>query len=479
VVEAARAARSGRTNRENTGKTRMRAASQKVLVVGSGGREHALCWKIAASPLVREVLCAPGNAGTEGVARNVAVGATDIEGLVALSRDEQVDLVVIGPEDPLALGLADRLRERGTLVFGPGRAGARLESSKVFAKEFLDRQRIPTGAWRRFERAGAAKSYLESQGLWPQVIKADGLCAGKGVFVVDDAREGCGVVDALMEQKKLGEAGREVVIEEFIAGRELSVLALTDGSTLCLLEPVMDYKQAHDGDTGPNTGGMGLVSPVPFVTQRLMRQVESRVLLPALHGLRIEGIPYRGVLYAGLMITEAGPRVLEFNCRFGDPETQGIVRRMRSDLVPLLVAVARGELEKEAPPEWDARACVGVVAAAQGYPEAYEKGHVIEGLREAGEEEETVVFQAGTKSDHGQVLTNGGRVLCVTALGQDVVAARERAYRAFDRVRWSGKFGRRDVGLARGVRGGNGGDEDGEPHGAVPIRVSGEHGGAL
>jgi phosphoribosylamine--glycine ligase len=459
----------------------MRAASLKVLVVGSGGREHALCWKIASSPRVAEVLCAPGNAGTEEVARNVAVAATDLDGLESLCRAERPDLVVIGPEDPLSLGLADRLRKLGTLVFGPGSAGARLEGSKVFAKEFLDRQRIPTGAWRRFERAGAAKSYLESQGQWPQVIKADGLCAGKGVFVVGDAREGCAAVDALMEQRKLGDAGREVVIEEFIAGRELSVLALTDGSTLCVLEPVMDYKQALDGDTGPNTGGMGLVSPVPFVTQRLMRQIESRVLLPALHGLRIEGIEYRGVLYAGLMITEAGPRVLEFNCRFGDPETQGIVRRLGSDLVPLLLAVARGELEKEAPPEWDARACVGVVAAAQGYPDKYEKGHVVQGLREAGEVEDAVVFQAGTRSDRGQTLTNGGRVLCVTALGTDVSAARERAYRAFDRVHWSGKYGRRDIGLPRTPRtpGGPEGEID-APHPALPLpRVrggSGEHG---
>ena len=466
----------------------MSAASLKVLVVGSGGREHALCWKIAASPRVKEVLCAPGNAGTEELARNVAVAATDLEGLVRLCRDERPDLVVVGPEDPLSLGLADRLRERGLLVFGPGRAGARLESSKVFAKEFLDHQRIPTGAWRRFERAGAAKSFLESQSQWPQVIKADGLCAGKGVFVVEDAREGCGVVDALMEERRLGDAGREIVIEEFIAGRELSVLALTDGATLCLLEPVMDYKQALDGDRGPNTGGMGFVSPVPFVTQRLMRQVESRVLLPALHGLRIEGIAYRGVLYAGLMITEAGPRVLEFNCRFGDPETQGIVRRLLSDLVPLLLAVARGELEKELPPEWDARTCIGVVAAAQGYPDQYEKGHVIQGLSEAGAVEDAVVFHAGTKRDRGQILTNGGRVLCVTALGQDVHVARERAYLAFDRVHWSGKSGRRDIGLPRSARTSGGLAEEGSefdralPGGpALPSvsRASGEHGGTF
>jgi phosphoribosylamine--glycine ligase len=451
----------------------MSAASLKVLVVGSGGREHALCWKIAASPLVKELLCAPGNAGTAEIARNVDVPATDLAGIVRLAKAESVDLVVVGPEDPLALGLADRLRERGLLVFGPGQAGARLEGSKVFSKEFLDRHRIPTGAWRRFERAGAAKSYLESQTGWPLVVKADGLCAGKGVFVVDDAREGCAVVDALMEEKKLGDAGREVVIEEFLPGRELSVQALTDGTTLCLLEPVMDYKQALDGDLGPNTGGMGIVSPVGFVTQRLMRQIESRVLLPALHGLRVEGIDYRGVLYAGLMITDAGPRVLEFNCRFGDPETQGIVRRMQSDLVPYLVATAKAKLEDERPPEWSASTCVGVVAAAQGYPGAYEKGHVIEGLGEAAEVEEAVVFHGGTKSDHGQVLTNGGRVLCVTALGEDPAAARERAYRAFDRVRWGGKSGRRDIGLARSGRGAVAADEALEQGGAF---VSGSRG---
>ena len=430
----------------------MQMASLKVLVVGSGGREHALCWKIARSPLVKELVCAPGNAGTEGVARNVAVAANDVAGLARLAKSERFDLVVIGPEEPLNLGIADRLRALGLLVFGPTQAGARLEGSKVFAKEFLDRHRIPTGGWRRFDRAGAAKGHLESQTQWPVVVKADGLAGGKGVFVVKSAEEGCAVVDQLMEEKKLGDAGREVVIEEFLTGRELSVLAITDGSTLCLLEPVMDYKQALDGDHGPNTGGMGFISPVPFVTQRLMRQIESRVLLPTLHGLKVEGIDYRGVLYAGLMITEAGPRVLEFNTRFGDPETQGILRRLKSDLVPLLVATAKNQLESAEVPEWDAQACVGVVAAAQGYPGSYEKGHVIEGLGAAEAVEEAVVFHAGTRSDHGQVLTNGGRVLCVTALGKDVAEARERAYRAFDEVRWSGKSGRRDIGLARGAR---------------------------
>ena len=424
----------------------------KVLVVGSGGREHALAWKIATSPLVEEVLCAPGNAGTAAVGRNAPVAANDLDGLVALAKDERVGLVVIGPEDPLCAGLADRLADAGILAFGPGAEAAQLEGSKVFTKEFLERHRIPTAAYRRFDRAGAAKSYLETLTQWPQVVKADGLAAGKGVFVCQDVREACTVVDAVMEERKLGIAGAEIVVEEFLAGRELSVHVVTDGRTLLLLEPVQDYKQVGEGDVGPNTGGMGIYSPVPFVTQRLMRQIEQRVLLPTLHALQVEGITYRGTLFAGLMVTEAGPTVLEYNCRFGDPETQAIVRRMRSDLVPYLVAAAEGRLEEMDPPEWDRRSCVGVVAAAEGYPGSYEKGAAITGLDEAARVEEAVAFHAGTRLDEGQVLTNGGRVLCMTALGDDLEAARERAYASYDAVRWGGKFCRRDIGLPRATR---------------------------
>jgi phosphoribosylamine--glycine ligase len=427
----------------------MAQARMRVLVVGGGGREHALAWKIASSPRVEEVLCAPGNAGTAEVGRNVDVAATDVAGLVKLAQDERVGLVVVGPEEPLCLGLADRMRERGIPVYGPGAAGARLEGSKVFAKEFLERHRIPTAAWKRFDRAGAAKSYLETLTTWPQVVKASGLAAGKGVFVCEDAKEACAVVDSIMEDKKLGAAGDEVVVEEFLEGRELSVQVVTDGRTLLVLEPVQDYKQVGDGDTGPNTGGMGIYSPVPFVTQRLMRQIESRILFQTLHALQVEGIAYQGTLYAGLMITDAGPRVLEFNTRFGDPETEGIVRRFRADLVPYLLAAAQGTLGELDPPDWDARPCVGVVAAAQGYPGAYEKGNVISGLALAGRVEETVVFHAGTRSDGGQVLTNGGRVLCITSLGDTLEAARERAYRAYGEVQWTGKFCRTDIGLAR------------------------------
>jgi phosphoribosylamine--glycine ligase len=425
----------------------------KVLVVGGGGREHALAWKIARSPLVAEVLCAPGNAGTEGLARNVPLAPMDLEGLVDLARAEGVDLVVVGPEDPLCAGLADRLREAGIAVFGPGRAGAALEGSKLAAKEFLVRHRIPTAAFRRFDRAGAAKSYLESSTQWPQVIKADGLAGGKGVFVIDERRAACAVVDSLMEERRLGEAGAVVVIEEHLSGEELSVLAITDGEALVVLEPVMDHKQVGEGDSGPNTGGMGVYSPVPWLTRRLMRQIEQHVLLPTLSGLQRDGIAYRGVLFAGLMMTEAGPRVLEYNCRFGDPETQACLRRMQSDVVPYLWAAARGELAAlEAGPEWDPRACVGVVGASEGYPEAYRKGDVIEGLELAAAMPEVVVFHAGTRRDAaGRVVTAGGRVVCATALGGDLAEARARAYAAYDALRWDGKFCRRDIGLARGT----------------------------
>jgi phosphoribosylamine--glycine ligase len=423
----------------------------KVLVVGGGGREHALAWKIARSPLVSEVLCAPGNAGTREVGRNVAVAATDLDGLVRLARQEQVGLVVIGPEDPLVAGLADRLRQAGLVVFGPGAAAARLEGSKVFTKELLNRHRIPTGTWRRFDRAGLAKSYLESLETWPQVIKADGLASGKGVFVAQDRVAACAVIDRLMEERSLGAAGAQVVIEEFLEGQELSVQAITDGRTLLVLDPAVDHKQVGEGDTGPNTGGMGVVAPVPWATRRLMRQVEQRVLLPMLHALQIEDLPFRGVLYAGLMVGDQGPRVLEFNVRFGDPETQVVMRRLESDLVPYLLATAEGRLEELEAPTWTERDCVGVIGAAEGYPGTVRQGDVISGLESAAREAEVVVFHGGTRADGNQVVTAGGRVLCVTALGQDLGQARERSYRALDRIFWDGKFCRRDIGLRQGA----------------------------
>ncbi len=419
----------------------------RVLIVGGGGREHTLAWKIAGSPLVTEVLCAPGNAGTAEVARNVDVAASDLAGLVRLAKQEEVDLVVIGPEDPLVGGLADRLRELGLRVFGPGAAGAQLEGSKAFAKELLERHKVPTAAWRRFERAGQAKAYLESMKDWPQVIKADGLAAGKGVFIVQDATEGSAVVDTLMEERRLGDAGGQIIIEEFLEGAEVSIMAITDGRTLLVLDAAIDHKQVGEGDTGPNTGGMGVVSPVAWMDRRLMRQVESRVLLPTLHALQIEEIPFRGVLYAGLMVGEAGPRVLEYNCRFGDPETQVVLRRLKSDLVPYLVAAAEGRLEELDPPQWESGVCVGVVGCAEGYPGEVRRGDAIGGLAAAADVEQAEVFHAGTKLAGTAVHTSGGRVLCSTGLAKDLAGAREVAYGALDKIRWEGKFCRRDIGL--------------------------------
>lgn len=359
---------------------------------------------------------------------------------------------MIGPEDPLVGGLADRLRERGIRTFGPGASGARLEGSKAFTKELLEQHKIPTAGWRRFDRAGQAKAYLESLKTWPQVVKADGLAAGKGVFIVGDAEEGSAVVDRLMEERRLGDAGGQIIVEEFLEGAEVSIMAITDGRTLLVLDAAVDHKQVGEGDTGPNTGGMGVVSPVSWVDRRLMRQVESRVLLPTLHALQIEEIPFRGVLYAGLMVGESGPKVLEYNCRFGDPETQVVLRRLSSDLVPYLMAAAEGRLEELDPPAWERGVCVGVVGCAEGYPGEIRRGDAIGGLEQAAEVENAVVFQAGTELAGATVRTAGGRVLCVTGLAQDLGGAREVAYGALDRIRWDGKFCRRDIGLRAPAR---------------------------
>lgn len=420
----------------------------KVLLVGGGGREHALAWKLSRSPLEPEILCAPGNPGTAQVARNIPVEATDIEGLVALAKKEQPDLVVVGPEEPLVMGLADRLRELKLRVFGPGATGAKLEGSKVHAKELLDRHRIPTAQWRRFDRSGIAKSYLEGCKEWPQVVKADGLAAGKGVFVCADAKTACSAIDEIMEKRTLGAAGDRVVIEECLLGEETSILSITDGETILILEPVMDHKQLLDGDLGPNTGGMGVVSPVPSLAKRILRQIEQRVLVPTVHALRRDEIPFRGTLFTGLMTTDAGPRVLEYNVRFGDPETQAIVRRLKGDLLPVMIACADGKLGEIEAPEWDERTVVGVVMAAEGYPASARKGAAIDGIEDAERDPDVVVFQAGTKrSLKGDLVVAGGRVLCVTACGADVHEAREKAYAAVAKIRFDGRQYRTDIGI--------------------------------
>lgn len=418
----------------------------KVLVVGGGGREHALCWKLARSPRVSEVLCAPGNPGTAALGRNLPVPANDIDGLVRAAVQEQVGLVVVGPEDPLCAGLADRLRAKGIAVFGPGASGARLEGSKMFTKELLERHRIPTAAWRRFDRSGLAKSYLETVKTWPQVVKADGLAAGKGVFICKDLAEARSAVDALMEEKRLGEAGVRIVIEEFLEGQEVSVMALTDGHTLLMLEPAVDHKQVGDGDTGPNTGGMGVVAPAPFVGKRLALAIEQRVFLPLLHALNLEEIPFRGVLFAGLMVSDAGPKVLEFNVRFGDPETQAVLRRLESDLFPYLLGTAEGKLEEQEPPRWSPGVSVCVVGCAAGYPGEVRRGDPITGLERLDGDPRAVLFHAGTRQEGRHVVTSGGRVLCATGTGEDLEQAREQAYGLLKRVHFEGLFFRRDIG---------------------------------
>ncbi len=418
-----------------------------VLVVGSGGREHALCWKIAQSKSCSKLICAPGNAGTADVATNVAVSTTDVNGLVQLAKSENIDLVIIGPEDPLVAGLGDRLRDAGVAVFGPNAKGAQLEGSKAYAKEVLERHRIPTAQSRTFDRSGLAKTYLESLCIWPQVVKPDGLAAGMGVFICANAREACRAVDSVMEEKRLGDAGVRILVEEYLEGEEASVLAITDGEAILVLEPVVDHKQVGEGDTGPNTGGMGVYSPAPSLTRRLLRQIEQRIVIPSIHATRREGIDFRGVLFIGLMITEQGPKVLEYNVRFGDPETQAIVRRFQSDLLPYLDATARGELSKMDAPKWDSRFVVGVVGASEGYPGEYRKGDRIAGIAQANDMDDVVVFHAGTTHENREVQTAGGRVLCVTGMGADMDETRELTYKAYDAIDWAGKFCRRDIGM--------------------------------
>jgi phosphoribosylamine--glycine ligase len=417
--------------------------AMKVLVLGSGGREHALGVSLARSPRKPEIVFAPGNAGMAALGRCVPVKVADPESVRALCRAEKPDLVVVGPEDPLCAGVADVLEEDGVKVFGPGKKGARLEGSKAFAKQLMTKYLVPTAAYRVFDDPDRARSYLRETEQ-PVVVKADGLCAGKGVVVCDDREEALRAVDEIMVQRRFGEAGAKVLIEERLSGQEASVMAVTDGRTLAVLEPAQDHKRIFDGDRGPNTGGMGTYSPAPIVTPKVMAQVERDVLVPMIHGLGRERIPYHGVLYAGLMITKGGPRVLEFNCRFGDPETQAVLPRLRTDLLELLLATVEERLD-ECEMEWDPRAAVCVVMASAGYPASAEKGAVIEGTEVAAARPDTWVFHAGTERRDGRLLTAGGRVLGVTALGADIGAARDAAYGAVHEIRFPGAQVRTDI----------------------------------
>jgi len=415
----------------------------KVFVIGGGGREHALVWKLRQSPAVKEVFCAPGNAGIDALAEPVDIDPSDIARLVAFARDNAIDLTVPGPELPLTLGIVDEFDRRGLRCFGPSGAAAQLEGSKAFTKDLLRECAIPTAAYGVFTDAERARAYVREVGA-PIVVKADGLAAGKGVILCDTVAEADQAVDQIMRSRAFGEAGDTVVIEEFLTGEEVSFMAVTDGSTVLPLASSQDHKRAYDGDQGPNTGGMGAYSPAPIVTRELHERIMNEVMHPTVAGLARRGITYRGVLYAGMMITADGPRVLEFNVRFGDPECQVIMARFGGDLLGLMMATVDGRLA-EIEMQWDDRPAVCVVMAAGGYPGAYEKGQVIEGLDRLRDWSDGMVFHAGTARQDGRVVTAGGRVLGVTALGADIAAAVDSAYAAADQITWPGAHYRRDI----------------------------------
>lgn len=417
----------------------------KVLIVGGGGREHALAWKAAQSDKVREVLVAPGNAGTamEAGVRNADVGAEDIDGLLALAKREAVDLTIVGPEQPLVAGIVDRFEDAGLRCFGPKARAAQLEGSKAFAKAFFERHRIPSAAYAKFTELEPALEHLRRQRV-PVVVKADGLAAGKGVIVARTAAEAEGAVRAMLDDDEFGAAGRTVVIEDFLDGEEASFIAVVDGTRIVPLASSQDHKARDDGDHGPNTGGMGAYSPAPVVTAAMHERIMSEVMRPAVEGLARDGIEYRGFLYGGLMIGADGtPNVLEFNCRFGDPETQPILFRLRSDLIDLCTSSFDGSLEETAL-DWDPRASVGIVLASAGYPGGYEKGKPISGLDDI-RGDDVKVFHAGTRLEGGRAVTNGGRVLCAVALGDSVREARGRAYGCVEKIHWEGMFYRSDI----------------------------------
>jgi phosphoribosylamine--glycine ligase len=417
-----------------------------VLIVGSGGREHALAWKAARSNRAEKIFVAPGNAGTaqEPGVENIDIGSDDIDALVAFVRKEGVGLTIVGPEAPLVAGITDAFYQAGLTCFGPTKDAARLEGSKAFCKDFLARHHIPTGAYQTFTQLEPAIAYIRRQGA-PLVVKADGLAAGKGVIIAGSESEAVSAVEGMLSGKDFGEAGKKVIIEECLEGEEASFIAVVDGEHILPLATSQDHKARDNGDAGPNTGGMGAYSPAPVVTPEVYNRIMDEVIEPTVRGMAAEGCPYTGFLYAGVMITEGGtPQVLEYNCRFGDPETQPIILRLKSDLIDVCLAAQERRLHQVAA-EWDERAALGVVMAAGGYPISYQKGDRITGLPEH-EEEGVKVFHAGTRMENGQVVTNGGRVLCVTALGATVREAKAKAYERIQGIQWDGVYYRTDIG---------------------------------
>ncbi|MFQ6069753.1 MAG: phosphoribosylamine--glycine ligase [Candidatus Aminicenantales bacterium] len=421
----------------------------KILVVGSGGREHALAWKISQSPNCKSLFCAPGNAGTEEIAENVPLESSDINGLAEFAAEKKIDLTVVGPELPLSLGIVDLFQEKGLRIFGPEKKAAEIEASKVFAKQFMERHRIPTA------RAGVAFSVEEAREIlnrnefsFPCVVKADGLAAGKGVIICPERAKAEEAIETIMVRKKFGEAGKRVLVEEFLTGKEASFIVITDGVRVLPLVTTMDHKPVYDGDRGPNTGGMGAISPSPFIAPKLFAEIVDSIVFPTVTRLLEEGRKYRGVLYVGLMLTSDGPKVLEYNCRFGDPETQPQVLRMESDLVETLLA-ATEENVLEAEIKWSTKPSGCVVLASGGYPGSYEKGKLIKGLKQVSELSGITVFHAGTKRERGEYYTNGGRVVGVCASDDSLAATMKKIYGAISRINFQGMHYRRDIGAIR------------------------------
>ena len=416
----------------------------RVLVIGSGGREHALVWKIKQSPKVEKIFCAPGNAGTSEFADNIPIAADDIEGLLQFAMKKEIGLTVVGPEQPLVMGIVDRFEVKGLRIFGPSASAAELEGSKSFSKDIMQKYGLPTAEYKIFTSAESATKYIQAKNC-PLVVKADGLAAGKGVLLCRSSREALVAVDTIMRQRLFGEAGDQIVVEEFLEGQEISVLAFSDGQTVLLMDSAQDHKAVYDGDIGPNTGGMGAYSPAPFFTEIMQQKVRDKIMLPMVRAMQQEGRPYKGILYAGLMLTKTGPQILEFNARFGDPETQPLMVRMDTDIIPLFEACIDGTLG-QCQVNWKKKSSVCVVMTAEGYPGTYQKGEIISGLKNANSTPEVVVFHAGTKEQDGKVLTNGGRVLGVTATGENTEIAIQRAYDAVDKVNWRGIHYRKDIG---------------------------------
>jgi phosphoribosylamine--glycine ligase len=416
----------------------------KVLVIGSGGREHALVWKLSQSPLVKEIFIAPGNAGTAICGNNISIAADDIEALKYFALDNEIDLTIVGPEVPLTLGIVDDFEKEGLKIFGSSKLASRLEASKLFSKELMLRTGVPTAAYEQFTDAEAAKKYIKAQGS-KLVIKADGLAAGKGAIVCQNTEEALAAIDLIMIERAFGEAGDTVVIEEFLEGEEASFIAITDGKTILPLATSQDHKAIFEGDTGPNTGGMGAYSPAPIINPEMETEVMKTVMTPIVEAMAKDGTPFKGILYAGLMITPSGIKVLEYNCRLGDPETQPILMRMENDLAELLLAATDGKLS-DITLKWSDKTALCVVMTAEGYPGSYEKGDIIKGLYDASTVEDTVVFHAGTVADDDIVKTSGGRILGVTGLGSDIEEAIKTTYSAVEKISWKGAYYRRDIG---------------------------------